>query len=81
MDGQVIDGFGIVGNVFGEPWNRRYVHFYVGVTILLILMMMYLMLANILMMRMIIVMRMRMDVIVKDDTYSANIVKKTIQKP
>ena len=32
MDGQVIDGFGIVGNVFGEPWKRRYVHFYVRVT-------------------------------------------------
>ena len=77
MDGQVIDGFGIVGNVFGEPWNRRYMHFYVVVTILLILMM----LAKILMMRMIIVMRMSMEVIVKDDTYSANIVKKTIQKP
>ena len=44
-------------------------------------MMMYLMLANILTIRMIIIMRIRMEVIVKDDTYSANIVKKTIQKP
>ena len=44
-------------------------------------MVMYLMLAKILIRRMIIIMRMRMEVIVKDDTYSANIVKKTIQKP